>query len=328
MRVLLTGADGLLGSNLVPLLLKRGYQVRVFVLADAGSRLPDTLDVERSFGNILEPDTLDKAMSGCDAVIHAAAMTNIWPARSEIVRKVNIEGTRNVIQAALLHKVKRMIYIGSCSSVNAKSVGNSKYAFPGARFGLDYIDSKYEALKLVMDAVKTRDLPAISILPTFMIGPCDYLPGSGQMILAVAQGKMKFYTSGGRNYVHVMDVATAIANALEKGTIGKYYVAGNENLTYKEFLTKTAAIVHQPSPKIQIPGSVVKIIGYLGTVLGTWSGKQPLISYPMAQISCEKQFASSEEAVEELEMPRTDIGTAIRDCYQWFLENNYIKQKA
>jgi nucleoside-diphosphate-sugar epimerase len=159
-----------------------------------------------------------------------------------------------------------------------------------------------------------------------MIGAYDSLPGSGQMILAVARGKMKFYTSGGRNYVFVMDVATAIANALEKGTIGKYYIAGNENLTYKEFLTKTASIVQKSAPKIQVPGCVVKAIGYLGTLTGTWLGIQPLISYPMAQISCEKQFVSSEDAVAELKMPQTSIEIAIRECFQWFLENNYIKQ--
>lgn len=327
MRVLLTGADGLLGSNLVRLLLIRGYTVRVLILASSVSTTLDGLNIEKYYGNILEPDTLTKAFKGSDAIIHAAAMTNIWPARSAMVRRVNIEGTRNIVDAAIRHKLKRMIYIGSCSSVNANPLTKGNFSFPGARFGLDYIDSKYEALNLVNEAVKSQSLPAISILPTFMIGAYDSLPGSGQMILAVAQGKMKFYSSGGRNYVHVMDVATAIANALETGTIGKFYVAGNENLTYKEFFRKTSEIVHQPGPKIEVPGFLVKAIGYLGTLFGKWLGKQPLISYPMAQISCEKQFVSSVEAVAELKMPQTDIRIAIRECYEWFLENGYIKLK-
>jgi len=326
MRVLLTGADGLLGSNLVRLLLQRGHKVRVFLFPSSNSKSLDGLDIEKYYGNILDMQTLDKALVNCDAIIHAAAMTNIWPARSAIVRQVNIEGTRNVIQAAIKHGVKRMVYVGSGSSVNAQPDANSKYAFPGAKFGLDYIDSKFEALNLVMDAVNTQNLPALAVLPTFMIGAYDSLPGSGQMIIAVAQGKMKFYTAGGRNYVHVMDVAVAIANGLEKGSIGKYYITGNENLTYKEFLSKTAKIVNKPKPLIQIPSWLVKSIGYCGTVFGTWFGKQPMISYPIACISCEKQYVSSVDAINELDMPQTDIEIAIRDCYNWFIENNYIKQ--
>ncbi len=325
MRVLITGADGLLGSNLVRLLLRRGYIVRVFLFPSSKSKSLDGLDIEIFYGNILEPNSMNPAFADCDAVIHAAAMTNVWPARSVLVREVNITGTANAIEAALNHKIKRFIYVGSGSSVNAQSGESTKYAFPGARFGLDYIDSKYEALNLVLEAVRTKSLPALAVLPTFMIGAYDYLPGSGQMILAVANGKMKFYTSGGRNYVHVLDVATAIANALEMGTIGKYYIAGNENLTYKEFISKTAEIVNKPKPLIQIPSWLVKSIGYCGTVFGTWFGKQPMISYPIACISCEKQYVTSADAINELEMPQTAIEIAIRDCYSWFLENNYIK---
>lgn len=327
MHVLLTGADGLLGSNLVPLLLQRGHKVRVFLFPASNSKSLEGLDIEKVYGNILDPHTLEPAFEGCDAVIHAAALTNIWPARSVKVRQVNIEGTRNVVQASINSGIKRMIYVGSGSSVNAQPDKDSKYDFPGAKFGLDYIDSKYEALNLVLDAVKNQNLPAIAVLPTFMIGAYDSLPGSGQMILAVAQGKMKFYTCGGRNYVHVMDVATAIANGLEKGTIGKYYIAGNENLTYKEFLSKTAEIVNKPKPFLQVPGWLVKAFGYLGTVFGTWLGKQPMISYPLACISCEKQYVSSKDAVNELLMPQTDISVAISDCYQWFVENNYLNKK-
>lgn len=327
MRVLVTGADGLLGSNLVRLLLSRGYTVRVFLFPSSESKSLDGLNIEKFYGNILEPDSMNPAFADCDAVIHAAAMTNVWPARSALVREVNITGTANAIEVALNHKIKRFIYVGSGSSVNAQSGESSKYTFPGARFGLDYIDSKYEALNLVLEAVKTQNLPALAVLPTFMIGAYDYLPGSGQMILAVANGKMKFYTSGGRNYVHVLDVATAIANALEMGTIGKYYIAGNENLTYKEFISKTAEIVKKPKPLFQIPGWLVKTIGYLGTVIGTRLNKQPLISFPMAQIACEKQYVSSADAIKELKMPQTSIDTAIKECFNWFINNNYLKQK-
>ena len=325
MRILHTGADGLLGSNLVRLLLKKEYSVRVFLFKSSKSKTLDGLAIERFYGDVMLPETIDEAMNGCDVVIHAAAMTNIWPARSEMVRRINIEGTQNIINAVLKNRISRMIYVGSASSVNAEKTDSSKYAFPGAKFGLDYIDSKFEALQLILKAVKTQTLPAVAVLPTFMIGPYDSLPSSGQMILAVAQGKMKFYTGGGRNYIHVNDVATAIVNALETGTVGKYYIAGNENLTYKEFLSKTAVIVGKPKPWMKIPGWLVKCIGYTGTAAGNLLNKQPMLSYPMARISCEKQFVESDDAVNELKMPKTNIEIAIKDCYTWFQANGYCQ---
>lgn len=326
MMILLTGADGLLGSNLVRVLLDRGHKVRVFVYPSSKAKTLEGLNIEILKGDILDGPAVDKAVEGCEAVIHAAAMTNIWPARSPFIRRVNIEGTQNIIDAVLKHNVKRLIYVGSGSSVNTKPVEGEKYAFPGAKFGLDYIDSKYEALKLILNAFETRKLPVVSVLPTFMIGPYDTLPSSGQMILAVAQGKLKFYTGGGRNFIYVNDVATAIANGLTMGQPGKYYIACNENLSYKDFISKTAAITNKGMPWFKVPGWIVKTIGFLGTTMGNITGKQPLLTFPMARISCEKQFICADEAVKELNMPRTDIEVAIRECYDWFVKNDYLRK--
>ena len=316
----------MLGSNLVRLLLKKGHEISVLIHPASASKGLDGLKITRYSGDILKPETLATAFSENEALIHAAASTNIWPSRSETVRRINIEGTRNMIDAALNYQMKRMIYIGSGSSVNAQGAPSGKYTFPAAKFGLDYIDSKFEALNLVLDAVKTRGLPALAILPTYMIGPYDSLPGSGKMILAIAQGKLKFYTNGGRNFIYVGDMAQAIANSLEIAQIGNYYIAGNENLSYREFFGKVASIVSKPEPRIGIPDWLVKAIGRIGSLSGQVLGKPPLLSYPMAQISCEKQFISSDQAVLELNMPQTNIEVAIKECYDWFIENGYLKK--
>lgn len=324
MNILLTGADGMLGSNLVRLLLERGHEISVFLHPSSKSKTLNALNFKNRYtGDILKPETIDAAMDGVDVIIHAAALTNIWPNRSEKVRRVNIEGTQNMINAALRHNIKRFIYIGSGSSVNAENTSNSKYPFPGAKFGLDYIDSKFEALNLVLDAAKNKNLPALAVLPTFMIGPYDSLPGSGKMILALAQGKLKFFTGGGRNYVYVKDVATAVANSLQMGQIGKYYIAGNENLSYQSFFKKVALIVNKPVPTIQIPCWIAKAVGFFGSAYGDIFKKEPLITYPIARISCENQFVQSDDAVNELKMPQTSIELAIKDCYKWFQENRY-----
>ena len=325
MKVLVTGADGLLGSNLIRLLLKRGYEVNVLIHPSSKSKSLDGLDIGKYYGDILKIESMEEAFKSVDAVIHIAALTNIWPARSEIVNRVNIEGTKMIIKLVLKYKLKRMIYIGSASSVN--TVGDSgDNTFAGLKFGLDYIDSKYYALKAVMDAVRNDNLPAIAILPTFMIGPFDSLPSSGKMIIAVAKGKLKFYSSGGRNIVYVNDVATAIANSLEMGEMGKAYVAGNENLSYKSLFSKVSGVVGRKAPKIKIPNWTILGIGKLGDIVGNAIHKPPLISYPMARISCENQFAISNDAITDLKMPQTPIEIAVEECYLWFKENGYCKK--
>jgi dihydroflavonol-4-reductase len=264
---------------------------------------------------------------GHDVIIHAAAATDVWPARSEKVRRINIDGTKNIIESALSNKIKRFIYIGSGSSVNAPNTTGSKYDFPGAKYGLDYIDSKYIALNLVMDAVRDKGLPALAVLPTFMIGPYDSLPGSGRMIMTLASGKLKFYTKGGRNFVFTRDVANAIANSLYLGQIGQCYVAGNENLSYKIFFSKVARIVGQDEPNIKVSGWLVKTFGYLGDISGIILKKPPLLTYPMARISVEENFVTCEDAVKVLNMPQTNIEEAISECYNWFIQNGYLNNQ-
>jgi dihydroflavonol-4-reductase len=327
MKIIITGADGMLGSNLVRMLLSLNHEVSVLLHPASCSRSLENLDIRRYTGDILKNETIQESFKRQDAVIHAAASTSIWPSRSESVRRINIDGTRNIINAAIENGLQRMIYIGSGSSVNTPGSKDSKYAFPGAKYGLDYIDSKYEALQLVLNAVKNKGLPASAILPTYMIGPYDSLPGSGKMILAIAQGKLKFFTGGGRNFVHVNDVCVAIVNCLESNVIGNYYIAGNENITYKDFFEKVARIVSKPAPVLKIPSWLVKSVGRLGSFAGSVTGRPPLLSYPMAVISCDKQYVSSDAAVRELGMPQTDIDVAIRDCYTWFVENGYLSKK-
>ncbi len=323
MKVLITGPDGLLGSNLVRKMLSMGHQVQVLIHTSSPAKTISGLNIEKFYGDILTPETIIPAMEGCDAVIHAAANTNVWPVRSERIRAVNINGTKNVVNAALALGIKRFIYIGSASSVNSNKQNGISQVADSASTQLDYIDSKREALKYVLDTVETKNLPAICILPTFMIGPYDALPSSGKMLLAFVKGKLYFFTSGGRNFVHVSDVADAVLNALAIGTIGKCYIAGNENLSYGTFLKRAADVLGKPAPLMQMPDFIVKSAGWLGSLYGNTFKTKPLLSYPLACISCENQFVSAVETVKELNMPQTNIDVAIRDCYEWFKAEGY-----
>ncbi|RXK61475.1 NAD-dependent epimerase/dehydratase family protein [Lacibacter luteus] len=328
MRILITGATGLLGSNLVRLLVERGYSVGVFIHTRSYTKTLQNLPIKKHFGDILDPESVEAAVQEYNVVIHAAAITEFWPSRSKKIREVNIEGTRNVVEAVKKFNIQRLIYIGSGSSVNAPDDHPEKYelSFIGAKYGLDYVDSKYIALRYVLEKARQDGLPALAILPTFMIGPYDSLPSSGKLILALAKRKLKFYSGGGRNFVHVRDVATAIANSIEKGRVGKYYVAGNENMTYSEFFEKVTNIVGVQPPQYKLSDRVIQLAGFLSGLSSELMGNKPILSYPTAKIACDKLYVDCNDTIEELDMPQTPIETAITECYDWLNKNEHLIQ--
>ena len=323
MKIAITGADGLLGSNLVRLLLNEGHEINVIIHSSSKSSTLQGLPIQFYEGDILIPESLTQALHGCQAVIHAAANTSVWPARSQIVREVNIQGTKNVFNKALELGIERFILIGSASSVNAGGA-SEEYRFAGEKYGLDYIDSKYEAMQYVLNH-PTQKMFKMAILPTFMIGAYDSLPSSGKLILTLARGKLRFYSKGGRNFVNVKDVAEAIKNGLTMGENNHYYVAGGHNLTYKEYFKLVSSIVNQPAPKIQVPSFIIRLIGQMGTILGKLKGSAPMISKEIARISCDLQFVDDQQIQQDLKMSNSSIESAIEDCYNWFKENNYLK---
>jgi dihydroflavonol-4-reductase len=327
MKILVTGADGLLGSNLVRELLGRGHSIRAFVQPGRQQKTLEGLSIEKFSGNLLNRDQVEKAAEGCQAIIHCAASTSVWPTRSEIVNTVNIEGTRNIIESVKKNKVDRLIYIGT-----ANSFGFGTKEIPGVEgnpyksdtYGLDYMDSKYKAQQLVLQEIKENGLPAVIVNPTFMFGPYDSNPSSGAMIVALYKGKVPGYTTGGRNYVCAKDAAVAIANALTKGRVGECYILGNQNLSYNEVFGKIASTFDVKPPSVAIPSLFAKLYGRIGSLMGILSGKAPAISYPLSRIACDEHYYSPVKAVKELELPQTPVEVGIKESFEWLKENGYL----
>lgn len=326
MKVLLTGPDGVLGNNLVRKLLEKEYKVRVLIQSGKEAPLLDGLPIEKEYGDILRKEELKKSVQGCDIIIHAAAMTDTWPCRHEIYWKVNVDGTINMIEAAREAGVKRFLHIGTANSFgpgNKLNPGTELSEYSAGKYGVDYISSKYEAHRVVLDEVD-KGLDAVILNPTFMIGPYDAKPSSGAMILAVNSGKVPGYPSGGRNFVYVKDVAEAIVNAIELGRTGESYLLGNENLNYKEIFQKMADTCGVKAPKMALPKFVT--LGY-GALMGFSArifGFSPKVSYPLALISTEEHFYDVTKARTELKLAQTPIETALEEAVAWFKDNGYM----
>jgi len=327
MNILVTGADGLLGSNLVRELLKRGHKLKVLVQANRQTVTLNGLDLEKVEGDLLQYQSLEKAAQGVEAIFHVAANTSIWPSRDEMVNKVNIEGTQNIIKLAKTLDLKKLIYVGTANSFSfgsKENPGKESTEYICGKYGLDYMDSKYQAHQLVIEAVEDG-LRAVVVNPTFMLGPYDSIPSSGAMIMAVYQQKVPGFSPGGKNYICAKDAAVGIANALEKGRIGESYIIGNVNLSYGEAFAKIANVLGVPAPKIKMPKWAVLAYGRIGTIVSSITNKKPIVSYPMAKIACDDHYFSAEKAVRELDLPQSPIEEGIKECFDWLNEHNYFK---
>jgi dihydroflavonol-4-reductase len=312
-KVLVTGADGMLGSYLVRELLAQGHAVRAFV--QPGSQAPtlDGLAIERAIGDLCRDQDVVDAVAGCDAVCHCAAITDL-NAKPELIHEINTEGTRRVIDAALAEGVRRLVFVSSASAFQygtldapAETCGD----FPEIYRGVVYAESKRAATDLVRQAVRERGLNAVIVVPTFMVGGFNFRPGSSDLLCAFAEGKLRISAPGGRNFVFAGDVAVAIANALTRGASGEAYLAAGENLTYTQFLTLAAPSARQRPPLVTLPGALVIAAGRLGSWSEKITGRPAKLNNIVARLSLTFPCYSPARAVRDLDMPQTPLTQAI-----------------
>ncbi len=327
-KVLVTGAGGLLGSNVVRELIRRNFTVRALVRHGKSYPTLENLDITLAYGDVMDQPSLLAAMEGCDGVIHAAAETSPWPARSEHTRAVNIAGTQHVFQAALAHGVRRFVFVSTANTMGfgTKEVpGHEETPYTSWKYGLDYIDSKYEAQRWILAASVSHDMETVVVNPTFLFGPYDVKPNSGEMIVSIVKGKIPGYTSGGKNCICVTDAATGTVNALLKGRTGECYLLANENLTYRELFEKIARVTGARMPRLYIPTFVSKSAGLINGALHQVGLLQaPRITLPVARIACDGHYFTAAKAVRELDLPQTPVEEGIRDGYEWMKARRYL----
>jgi dihydroflavonol-4-reductase len=286
------------------------------------------LQIEIVFGDVLNKDFMRQEIKGCTYIIHVAALTNVWPNRSQKVRNVNIQGTKNVMEIAEELEISRMVHIGTASSFGhgtKENPGDETTPFVGWKYGMDYIDSKYLAQQMLLDNYAKTGLPVVIINPTYMIGPYDSAPSSGQMLIELYKGNIPGYSRGGKNFVCSVDVAQAAVNALTKGVPGQCYIAGNENLEYREFFMKACKILNMRFKMKAAPPVLILVIVAISSLIARISGNPPKLSYNMAVVGNMKHFFSSSKARQELSMPQTPIEVGIQQCLEWFDTNGYLK---
>lgn len=325
-KVLVTGANGFLGRHLVAELLRRNYQVRALHRPHSPATGP-VLPVEIYEGDICRPATVAGAADGCGAVIHAAALARVNPARDPAVWAVNYTGTETVLRLAQRAGVARFVYVGTANVFGfgpRPQPGDETRPYAGHRYGLDYMDSKRAATALVHRAVAEEHLPAVLVHPTFMLGPGDAKPTSNALLLELYRGRLPGYPAGGKNYVHVRDVAVATVNALSQGRVGESYILGHENLSYREAFALMAAVMNRPAPRWPVPPALARLYGAASELRAGLTGRPARLNAAMAAVAADGHYFSARKAVAELALPQTPIAQAVAEAFAWFKANHYV----
>jgi len=318
MKVFITGASGLLATNVIIQLLEKGYAVKALIRNKHKFNIPVSKNLELVEGNITNLQLLEAAVHGCDYIIHAAAETRQGLIHWKEYSKINIEGTRNVCEAAIQNGIKRVIYVGTANVFGFGSVtnpGDEKAKIRKPFSDSLYVKSKLEAQEIALSYINKTEVVVVN--PSFLIGPYGELSGSGRIITRGYNKRLIFFPPGGKNFVHVADAATGIINALTKGMNGQKYILANKNLSYKEFYKKLQKYSQIKSMLIQIPKPVWLILGLIGNLL-KYTGIKNEFTMTNMQILCVKNFYSNKKARIELGMKFNSIDQALDDFFAWY----------
>jgi dihydroflavonol-4-reductase len=321
MITLVTGATGLVGNNVCRHILALGQPVRVL----APTRpLADLRNVEIAEGDVRDAAAVRRATQGVGRVVHAAAAVHIGWRGLEEARAINVEGTRNVAEAALAAGAA-MVHVSSIDALAAWRGGPPVTEETPVSGGIlsPYVVTKREAEAVVQELVG-RGLNATIVNPGFMIGPNDWKPSSGQMLLSVARGWGLFVPTGGNCFCDVRDVVAGIYAALERGRPGRRYILGGYALTYRQ-AWRVFAEVSGGTPPVFPVGPLARYgAGYVGDLIGLITGREPVVNSAAVRIAALKRHFSSARAEAELGYRNRPFRESAADAWRWFKEHGYV----
>jgi dihydroflavonol-4-reductase len=328
MLAAITGATGLLGANLARELLARGHSVRATRRASSDVSHLGGMAVEWASADLGDPGGLTEAFRGADVVFHCAAQVGVTRRVTQAMTHANVDGTRNVIDAVRAAAVRRLVHCSSVVTIALSGDGtpsgeDAAYNFDARGMADGYGRSKTEAEGLVLAAARAG-LDAVVANPTYMFGPYDVRPSSGQLIVDVVRGKVPGLTPGKNNFVDVRDVARGMLLVAERGRAGERYILGGENATYGEIVERIARAAGVRVPTWRVPRALSMPIGWAGDALEALGGSPLITSVTLSFAYCPDFVFSSDKAKRELGYSAGPLDSAIRDALAWFRARGMI----
>jgi dihydroflavonol-4-reductase len=325
---LVTGATGFVGSAVARALLARGHRVRVLARPNSDRRNLAGLAVEIAEGAMEEPRSLARAVAGCRYVYHVAADYRIWVPDPAPMFRVNVDGTRDLLTAALEAGAERVVYTSSVATLGLMAGGSADEETPSSVDDMigPYKRSKFAAEEVARGLARERGLPVVIINPSTPVGPGDIKPTpTGRLIVEAARGQMPAFVDTGLNIVHVDDVAEGHLAAAEKGRIGERYILGGENMTLAEILAEVAQAVGRRPPWLRVPHRVLFPVAVAAELAARITGRDPFVTLDGVRMARKKMYFSSEKASRELGYTPRPARQAIADAVGWFEANGYLR---
>ena len=335
MRCFVTGASGFIGANLVHELVARGHRVKALLRPGSDLRGLKGADYERVSGDIGERDNLAAALRGCDWCFHVAASYHLWLRDYAPMYATNVEGTRNVLEAAAAAGCSRIVYtstvgcIGLPKEINGAVTPTDEGAPAGeAQMSNHYKRSKWQAEQIARE-LAAKGMPVVIVNPSAPVGPRDVKPTpTGQVIVDFVNHKMPGYLDTGLSWVHVRDVAIGHILAAEKGRIGERYILANAegNWTMRQAFEVLGEISGIAAPKLRVPYAMALAVAYVDEAVAKITGKPPRAPLAGVRMARYKMWFDPAKAIRELGLPQTSPRQALVDAVEWFCVNGYVKR--
>ncbi|MDQ2776892.1 MAG: NAD-dependent epimerase/dehydratase family protein [Acidobacteriota bacterium] len=319
---LVTGASGFLGWHVARVLIERGHCVRALCRP---SSLIHELDVERIDGDLRDPDSVARAVNGCELVFHIAADYRLWSKNPQDLYRSNVDGTRHVLEAAERAGVSRIVYTSTvgCIGMLGRREGDEDTPVSIADMTGHYKRSKWLAEQVALEKARAG-LPVVIVNPTAPIGDHDWKPTpTGKIVVDFLRGKLPAFVDTGLNVVDARDIALGHLLAAEHGTPGQRYILGSENLTLQEILGKVAHIANKPAPTMKVPYTLAYAAGLVTTGLANLTGREPAVPLEGVKMARKKMFVSHAKATRELGFAPGSADLAIKKAVEWFRANGY-----
>lgn len=324
MSTLVTGATGFVGSAVARRLLARGERVRALARPQSDRRNLEGLALETVTGDLVDRGSLQRALHGVRHLYHVAADYRLWAPEPAALYRHNVEGTRNLMLAALEAGVERIVYTSSVATLGLNADGTP--ADEGTPVCLedmigDYKRSKFLAEEVVRELAAQRGLPVVIVNPSTPIGPRDIKPTpTGRLVMDAALGRMPAYVDTGLNVVHVDDVAEGHLLAHAHGQTGERYVLGGENLSLRQILALIAELTGRPAPRWRLNQALVMPIAHLAEAWARISGgAEPRVTVSGVRMSRKRMYFRSDKAGQALGYRARPAREALADAVDWFL---------
>jgi dihydroflavonol-4-reductase len=327
MASLVTGATGFIGSHVARKLVQRGESVRILLRKTSKTLNIEDIDAERVYGDILDVDSIRKAIKGCDTVYHTAGLVSFRKSDYKRLEDINVKGTVNVLSAALEAGVKKVVYTSSVAAIGVNpngGVANEDTPFTLEHMGIQYLNTKYRAEQEALRFYR-QGLPVVIVNPSVVIGPGDVYLSSCGFIVWYCKKKFPGYMDGGINLVDVEDVAEGHILAAQKGRLGERYILGNKNLSIKEVFELLEKVTGIPAPRIKIPYFVALAAAFfVERILGISLPNYSSMDVDSVRASRFYWYFDSSKAVRELGFPQTPVEQSIEKTVKWLKDKGYI----